>query len=84
MSNIPAIEDAARDKDYDAVPQLVGQLDSDDPAVRFYAIEALKKLTGQSFGYHYYADANERRPAVQQWRRWMRERRGKDVPPRPR
>lgn len=72
-SNIPAIQDAARDKDYKAIPQLVRELDSDDPAVRFYAIQALQQLTGQTFRYQFYDDAAERRPAVRRWQQWVRE-----------
>lgn len=75
-SNIPAIQEAAREKDYKAIPQLVRQLDNDDPAVRFYAIEALQQLTGQTLGYQFYDDAAERRPAVRRWQQWLRE--GKD------
>jgi hypothetical protein len=74
ISNIPAIQGAARDKDYKAIPQLVRELDSDDPAVRFYAIQALQKLTGETFGYQFYDDASERRPAVRRWQQWVRER----------
>ena len=69
-SNIPAIQEAARDHDRAAVPQLVQQLESDDPAVRFYAIEALHKLTGETFGYRFYDDADQRRPAVEKWKRY--------------
>ena len=72
-SNIPAIQDAARGKDYQAVPGLVRQLESDDPAVRFYAIEALEKLTGQTCGYRYYDDPDDRRLAVGRWKQWIRD-----------
>lgn len=70
MANIPAIQEAAREHDRAAIPQLVRQLESDDPAVRFYAIEALRKLTGETLGYRFYDDADERRPAVQRWKRY--------------
>jgi hypothetical protein len=40
--------------------------------VRFYAIEALEKLTGQTFGYAYYRDDDARRPAVEQWQAWLK------------
>src|SRR4051812_15238590 len=39
---IPAMKQAARTHDRRAVPSLVKDLESDDPAVRFYAIEALR------------------------------------------
>src|SRR5947209_6868692 len=70
-NNIPAIQQAAREKDRQAIPGLVQQLDSDDPAVRFYAIEALRKLTGETFGYRFYDDTEQRRPAVARWKRYV-------------
>lgn len=69
---IPAIRQAARTHDLSAAPQLVKDLESDDAAVRLYAILALKKFTGgDDFGYVYYADSEERRPAVARWRQWL-------------
>lgn len=73
-ADIPAMQDAARAHDLAAVPALVDQLDSDDPAIRFYAIQSLRELTGNTFDYRYYDDAERRRPAVARWRRWLRER----------
>ena len=70
-NNIPAIQEAARNGDSKAIPALVQQLDNDDPAVRFYAIEALQKLTGQTLGYEFYDDANSRKQAVARWQRWV-------------
>ena len=70
-SSIPAIQKAARDKDRAAIPALVKQLDSDDPAVRFYSIEALRTLTGQTFRYRYYDDAEARTPALKRWQQWL-------------
>ena len=68
---IPAIEKAVRTKDRGAVPQLVKDLDSDDPAVRFYANHALEQLTGEKFGYRYFDDESRREPAAQKWRQWL-------------
>ena len=68
---VPAIKDAVANKDMSAAAQLVSDLDSDDPAVRFYAIEGLERLTGQTFGYVYYDDRDARRPAVMKWRKWL-------------
>ena len=70
---VPAIKDAVSEKDMSAAPQLVSDLDSDDPAVRFYAIEGLERLTGQTFGYVYYEERDARRPAVMKWRKWLDE-----------
>ena len=74
---IPAIKNAVRKRDRNALRQLVADLDSDDPAVRFYAISGLERITGQRFGYDYYADEQRREPAVRRWREWL-EARGQD------
>lgn len=68
---IPAIKRAVADRDLAAAPELVKNLDSDDPEVRFYAIEALCRLTGEDFGYRYYDDSDQRRAAVARWRQWL-------------
>jgi hypothetical protein len=70
-SKIPAIESAVATKDFSSVAQMVKDLDSDDPAVRFYAIGGLKRLTGQTFGYLYYDDEIQRRPALEKWKLWL-------------
>jgi hypothetical protein len=74
LGNIPAIQKAAQDRDQRAVPALIGQLNSDDPAIRFYAIEALSSITGQTFDYYYYETADERRPAMKRWQQWLKQR----------
>ena len=58
---IPAMKEAVRVHDLRAAPQLVKDLESDDGAVRFYAIEALQRLTGETFGYVYYQDEEHAR-----------------------
>jgi HEAT repeat protein len=68
---IPAMKQAADTGDRSAIPYLVKQLDSDDPAVRLYAIDSLKRLTGETRGYRYYDDTVERRPAVARWQQWL-------------
>ena len=70
-SKIPAIRRAARQQDMRAARQLVRDLDSDDPAVRFFAIRALRGLTAEDYGYQYWADEESREPAVKQWRAWL-------------
>jgi hypothetical protein len=50
---IPAIKKAVRKGDRGAAAQLVKDLDSDDPAVRYYAISGLERITGERFGYDY-------------------------------
>lgn len=68
---IPAYKKAVRQKDSAAVRQMVADLESDDPAVRLYAVTALERMTGQTFGYRYYDGDEQRRPAVERWRRWL-------------
>jgi hypothetical protein len=68
---VPLIRQAVARHDESAIPQLVHDLDSEDAAVRFYAIDGLKKLTGQTFDYVYYADADQRQPSVRRWRAWL-------------
>lgn len=73
---IPAMKKAVREQDRGAITQLVSDLDNDDPAVRFYAINALEKLTGERLGYRYYLDEEQRKPAVERWRHWLAARPG--------
>ncbi|HWE03665.1 MAG TPA: hypothetical protein VG326_14765 [Tepidisphaeraceae bacterium] len=73
-AKIPAIETAVRRDDQTVVPQMVKDLDSDDPAVRLYTVEGLRKLTGRDFGYRYFDDADHRKPAVERWKRWLASR----------
>lgn len=68
---IPAIQKAVRQRDTSAIPQLIKDLGSDDAAVRMYANHALEELTGQRFGYRYFAGDDEREAAAQKWRQWL-------------
>jgi len=73
---IPAMKKAVREHDLSVVRQLIKDLDSDDPAVRFFAIHALQELTGQRYGYEYYADELGRKPALDQWKMWLAQQEG--------
>ncbi len=68
---IPAIKSAVSEKNAKAIPQLVEDLDSEDAAVRFYAIEGLRRLTGETFGYRFYDNEADRREAVEKWKQWL-------------
>src|SRR5688500_16663070 len=70
---IPAIKEAGRTRDLSAAPQLVRDLESDDAAVRLFAIKGLRKIAGTEFGYVYYADVEQRRAAIIKWRQWLQE-----------
>lgn len=65
---IRAIKWAGVNKMEAAIPDLVGQLENEDSAVRFYAIESLKTITGRDYGYRYQDQPAERHAAVQRWR----------------
>ena len=75
---IPAYKKAVRERDRDAAPQLVADLESDDPAVRLFAIEALERVTGETFGYRYFDDDQDRRESVAKWQTWLKTRQGAD------
>lgn len=69
---IPEIHKAVDRGDTSVLPQLVSDLDSDDPAVRLYSIGALERLTGQTFGYDWtQEDRAPRRPAIDQWNAYL-------------
>lgn len=70
-----AIQQAAAARDRAAVPQLVEELDSDDPAVRVWAIHALESITGERLGYNPYASPEARRPAIEAWTEAVRQQR---------
>jgi hypothetical protein len=60
--------------DMDAVPELVGALDSNKKEVRYLCHEALKNATGRDFGFdHLSEDVAQRRVAVLGWRQWWSE-----------
>lgn len=70
-AKIPAIKKAVTAKDSQTAKHLVKSLESDDPAVRFYAIRGLQDLTGETFGYVWYADDMDRRDPLEKWRHWL-------------
>jgi hypothetical protein len=74
---IPAIKEDVKSHDTKDVAQMVKDLNDDDPAVRFYSIEGLYRLSGDYFGYHYYDDEYARRPAIVRWNKWLSDRGGK-------
>jgi HEAT repeat protein len=52
---------------------LIHALDDEKPQVRQIALQALQILTGQTKGFQPAADAETRRKAVGEWRRWLSE-----------
>ena len=67
---IPAIRNVADADRLRDAPRLIELLESEDAAVRLAAINSLRDLTGEDFGYHFWQRAGERGPAVDRWRQW--------------
>ncbi|MFO0956924.1 MAG: HEAT repeat domain-containing protein [Isosphaeraceae bacterium] len=57
-----------------AVPALLSRLNDPDPVVRLAAGEALKRRSGQDFGYQPYADPAEQTEAIGKWQGWWQAR----------
>jgi len=62
-----AIQQAGDAKRTQDIPDLIAALDSDDPAVRLFAIKALEEITGKRYGYRPYDSPHLRRQAVDRW-----------------
>ncbi len=75
---ILGVRAAAEAKDADSVPLLVDRLEDEDDAVRFFAILALEKITGERFGYNYASPAQQRAVSVEQWRAYVRKGGGRN------
>jgi len=56
--------------DATAIPVLIDRLSDDDPVVRLASHEALKKRTGQDFGYQPYVEGDELTSSVARWKQW--------------
>ena len=52
-----------------AVPQLVDFLLDEDESVRFYSIQALRRITGTDYGYDYKTAGYLRAAAVKRWQK---------------
>ena len=68
---IRAIKWAVDNSVRSAVPHLVDSLQSEDEAVRFYPIEALRRITGTDCGYDYKTRPDRRAAAVKRWREFL-------------
>jgi hypothetical protein len=65
-------QDAVHPRQADT-PKLVESLQSDDPAIRFYAVQALRRITHDDFGYRFYDDDDQRAPATAKWQAWLKK-----------
>ena len=66
---IMAVKWAGDNKVSSAVPQLVNFLQHEDESVRFYSIEALRRITGTDYGFDYKAAGHLRAVAVKRWQK---------------
>ena len=69
---IRAIKWAGENRIEAAVPKLVDFLEDEDASVRFYAIEGLRRITGDDNGYDYKASAQRRAASVDRWREFLK------------
>jgi hypothetical protein len=69
---IMAIKWAGDNKASSAIPRLVDFLNDEDTSVRFFAIEALRRITGTNNGYDYKARPQLRAEAVERWREFLK------------
>ncbi len=72
---IQAIQRDACRKNTRDIPKMVADLSDEDPAIRFYAIQALRRLTNDDFGYRFYLDEDQRQIATARWQAWLKSRR---------
>jgi len=76
---------AAKQGRRDLVDELVENLEDRDESVRFFTGIALKRMTGQSFGFRSFGSYSSRKEAVERWRKWCRslQESGTSEPPGP-
>ena len=70
-SRIAGFVAASQSDDPEELDHLVDALEDDDPAVRLFAAEALRRRTGQNHGFHAYHPKPERDEAVTRWRAFI-------------
>jgi HEAT repeat protein len=70
-SRLHAARSAASGTDQRDLPELVELLDDDDPVVRWVAIGALRKRTGENFGYDHTAPRVEQQKAIERWKAYV-------------
>jgi HEAT repeat protein len=70
---LAAIHRAADTHDRSVIGILVDRLDDEDEGVRFYAILALERLTGQRLGYRYQDKPSQRWRAIERWRQYLKD-----------
>lgn len=69
-TQLAALNQAIEANDRSKIPDMIELLDSDDPAVRMFAILGLERMTGQTLGYDFAAPEAERDAATERWVEW--------------
>ena len=64
---IPAMRQTAQAQRLRDMPRLIELLNSEDSAIRLHAIQTLKSLTGETFGYQFWDTPAQRRGATHIW-----------------
>jgi hypothetical protein len=70
-----------RQPDAYVLSALVERLSDADPVVRLAAHEELRRRSGRDFGYVPWASPDERAAAINRWREWAGQGRGRLDPP---
>jgi HEAT repeat protein len=73
-ARLGAIRASAKSGSEADLQHLIENLSSDDEAVRFAAIGALRRITGQTNGYRFDAPASDRTAAIGRWKAWLATR----------
>ena len=68
---IMAVKWAGDNELIEAAPYLVDNLQNEDKALRFYSIQALRRITGRDCGYDYKASPGSRAEAVGCWQDFL-------------
>jgi len=79
-SQLAALERAIEANDRSKIPEMIELLDSDDPAVRLFAILGLERMTGETHGYDFAAPEAERHAATERWVAWYNAGLGRQQP----
>ena len=68
---IMAVKWAGDNELIEAAPYLVNNLQNEDKALRFYSIQALRRITGRDCGYDYKASPRSRAQALECWQDFL-------------
>lgn len=73
-ARLGAIRESAQAGPEADLQHLIENLSSDDESVRFAAIGALRRITGQTNGYRFDASSSDRTEAISRWKAWLSSR----------